>query len=82
MTSSWKTVARFCWVRAGELVKTVLIPRVNLLVVNVDEAKALTGIAVSSGESLADTARVLLGMGLVLCWLPVLTLAINGSTCG
>ena len=48
---------------AGELVKTVLIPRVNLLVVNVDEAKALTGIAVSSGESLADTASVLLGMG-------------------
>ena len=48
---------------AGELVKTVLIPRVNLLVVNVDEAKALTGITVSSGENLADAAKALLDMG-------------------
>ncbi len=48
---------------AGDLVRNVLIPRVNLLVVNVEEAKELTGLTVTRGDSLSTVAKALLAMG-------------------
>ncbi|MFA7552604.1 MAG: bifunctional hydroxymethylpyrimidine kinase/phosphomethylpyrimidine kinase [Spongiibacteraceae bacterium] len=47
----------------GDLVRTKLLPRVNLLVINLEEASALVGTAVSSPAEIVAAAESLLASG-------------------
>lgn len=48
---------------AGDLLRAVLIPRVDLLVVNVEEAVALTDVVIDSPASMVAAAEALLVLG-------------------
>ncbi len=48
---------------AGDLLRSSLLPRVNLLVVNIEEANALTGESISSFDGMEAAATALIALG-------------------